>query len=117
MAQTPGILRITWNRANIAVEKGATYKPAGNKANPVVLGTEVNHSFEFQQGSLKATTALKKGQRFLDLYQPGPGELIVRLDTGHVFSHPDAVLMERPEMNSEGGKVALEWFFGEGMEQ
>ncbi len=117
MAQTPGIARVSWNQAKIAVEKGATYKGAGSKANPVILGTEVNHSFEFQPGSLKATTALKKGQRFLDLYQAGPGELIVQLDTGQVFTHPDAVLTERPEMSTDGGKVPLEWFFGEGTER
>lgn len=117
MAQTPGIMRVRWNGANIPVEKGATYKAAGNKANPVVLGTEINYSYEFQQGSAKATTALKRGQRFLELYQAGPGELIVTLDTGQVFAHPDAVLTERPEMNTDGGKVPLEWFFGAGTEQ
>jgi hypothetical protein len=106
-----------WNSANVPVEKGATYKPAGMKANPVLLGTEVNHSMEFQQGSAKATTALKRGQRFTELYRAGPGELIVTLDTGQQFTHPDAVLMESPEMNSDGGKVPLEWFFGAGTER
>ena len=117
MAQTPGIVSIRWNRANLPVEKGATYKPAGRKANPVITGTEVNHSFEYQQGTAKGTTVLKKGQKFTALYVPGPGELIVRLDTGQQFAHPDAVLVETPEMKSDGGKISLEWFFGAGTEQ
>lgn len=117
MAQTPGIMTASWNGANISLEKGATYKPAGRKANPVVTGTEVHHSFEFQQGTAKGTTVLKKGQKFTSLYVPGPGELRVTLDTGQRFSHPDAVLVETPEMNSDGGKIPLEWFFGTGTEQ
>lgn len=117
MAQVPGIVSVAWNRANIPMEKGVTFKPAGDKANPVILGREVNHSVEFQQGTLKGTTALKKGQRFLSLYVPGPGELRIKLDTGQQFAYPDAVLVERPEMNGDGGKIPLEWFFGEGTEQ
>jgi len=117
MAQTPGIVSVAWNRANIAMEKGVNFKPAGKKANPIIVGTEVHYSFEFQQGTLKGTTVLKKGQKFTALYVPGPGELRVKLDTGQQFSYPDAVLVETPEMNGDGGKIPLEWFFGEGTEQ
>lgn len=118
MAATLGIIRLRWNGATIAVEKGAKYKPAGRKANPVVLGTEVNHAYEFQNGTAKGTTALKRGQRFTELYAPGAGELQVHCDTGQVFTHPDAVLEETPEMTSgEGGKLELSWFFGTGTEQ
>jgi len=117
MAQVPGIVRIRWNGANLPVEKGATYKAAGAKMNRQPLGTEVNYSAEFMPGEAKATTALKRGQRFTDLYRAGPGELLVTLDTGQVFSHADAVLEETPELNTEGGKVPLTWFFGPGTEQ
>ena len=115
--QTPGIVRVRWNNANLPMEKGAKYKPAGRKANQVVLGEEVNFSYEFQAGEFSGTSALKRGQRFTDLYVPGPGELQGHLDPGQVFTHPDAVLEETPEMNSDGGKIELKWFFGRGTEQ
>jgi hypothetical protein len=115
MAQTPGIMFARWGSANIPLEKGATYKAAGLKANPVNIGRETNHSMEYQEGRAKGTTVLKKGQRFTDLYQTGENELILTLDTGQVFTH-QAILTETPELNSDGGKVPLEWFFGPGKE-
>ena len=118
MARTLGIIRMRWNGVNIPVEKGATYKPAGRKANAVVLGTEVNHAFEFQAGAAKGKTALKAGQRFTDLYAAGEGELQVTCDSGQRFTHVDAVLEETPEMTSgQGGEIELSWFFGPGTEQ
>lgn len=113
MAQSVGIIDIVWNGRKIPVEKGAKYKPGGLKANRVVQGRQVHHAYEFKEGEATGTTALLRGQRFTELYAPGPGTLQVLLDTGQCYTHPDAVLEETPEMTGgEGGKIELKFFFG-----
>ena len=59
---------------------------------------------------VSATTHLKRGQRFTDLYSVDEGELQVICDTGQTYVFTDAFLTERPEMTSgEGGKIEMKW--------
>ncbi len=108
-----GIVDISWKGQRIPVEKGAKLKLGGTKRNAVVQGRQVGFAEEFEASEITATTNLARGQKFLDLYAGGEGELQALCDTGQTYVWSDAFLTERPELTSgEGGKVELKWMAG-----
>lgn len=114
MAQTLGIIDITWRGRNIPVEKGAKLKLGGIKNNPVTYGRKVGRAQEFMASEITATTHLERGQSYANIYSAGEGELQVICDTGQTFTFPDAFLVEIPEITGgEGGKIELQWQAGD----
>lgn len=119
MAQTLGIVDIVWKGQKIPVEKGAKIRVGGLKQTAVTSGRRVDFAQEFQPTEVTATTTLRRGQRFADLYSLGEGELQVICDTGQTFIMSDAFLVDdRPEITGgEGGKIELKWSAGAPEEQ
>lgn len=114
MAQTLGIIDITWNGTKIAVEKGASLKIGGIKNNVVIVGRQVNNAQEYEASEITATTVLSRGMRWTDIWTTSPGELQVICDTGQTYTFSDAFLGEHPTITGgEGGKIQLKWMAGE----
>ncbi|GGG31012.1 hypothetical protein GCM10010964_18690 [Caldovatus sediminis] len=111
--QLLGIVDIVWQGRRIPVEKGAKLKLGGLKNNAIPYGRQVGRAQEFEPSEITATTHLRRGQRFSDLYAVDEGELQVICDTGQTYVFADAFLTDRPEMTSgEGGKIELKWAAG-----
>lgn len=110
MPQLLGIVDVVWKGVKIPIEKGAKLKLGGIQNNAVIYGRQVGRAQEFVATEVSATTHLKRGQRFTDLYSVDEGELQVICDTGQTYVFTDAFLTERPEMTSgEGGKIEMKW--------
>ena len=118
MADTLGLIDLSWKGQKLAIERGAKLKLGGMKNNVVIRGRRVDRSQEFEASEVTATIALERGQRLLDVIGDGSeGELIALADTGHSYTWPDAFLTNRPEMTGgEGGKIELMWAAGEAEE-
>lgn len=118
MAKVLGVVDILWRGVNIPVEAGASYKPAGMMQKPVTYGRRVGNAQEFAAGQCTAVTNLEQGQSLGELLARGEGELQVKCDTGQTFVHPDAFYSgDIPTVTgNEGGKISLQWAFGEGEE-
>lgn len=117
MAQTLGILDVTWQGRNLAVDKGAKFKLGGLKKTALIAGRQVHYANEFEASEITATIPLPRGQRLLDLYPTGTGELQIVCDTGQTYVFADAFLTNRPEATAgEGGKIELVWSAGEAEE-
>lgn len=115
MAQTLGLIDLSWKARKLDIERGAKLKLGGMKNNPVIRGRKVDRAQEFEASEVTATIALERGQKLLEVIGDGSeGELIARTDTGHTYTFPDAFLTNRPEMTGgEGGKIELMWAAGE----
>jgi len=114
MAQSVGIVEITWRGVNIPVEKGAKLKLGGIKNNPVIAGRGVSRAQEWVASEITATTPLFRQQRYSSLWDEGEGELIVQCDTRQSYTFPDAFLTDPPEITGgEGGKLELKWVGGQ----
>lgn len=113
MAQVLGIVDIVWKGVNIPVEKGAKVKLGGLRNNPVIYGRRVDRAQEFVASEISATTALRRDQRYTDLFTVEEGELQVHCDTGQTFVFADAFMTDPPELTGgEGGKAELKWQAG-----
>jgi hypothetical protein len=113
MAQTLGIIDLTWRGQRLAIEKGAKLKLGGVKNTVVVTGKQVHRAEEFEASEVTATIPLLRGQSLLALFGTGEGALSALCDTGQTYSWPDAFLTNRPEATGgEGGKVELTWAAG-----
>lgn len=117
--QTLGIIDIIWNGLKIPVEKGTgTYTPGGMQNKTVVAGRQVFRSQEFVPSEAEATTVFRRGDSLLTKIDPNvEGELQVVCDTGQVFMHTDAFIVDKPKITAgDGGKVAIKWNAGEPLE-
>ena len=113
MAQALGIIDLIWKGRRIPVEKGATFMPPGLQNKSIDYGRGTAYSQENTKGMVSCTSIFVKGQKFVDLYDPVPGELQVQCDTGQNYVIPEAWMTDRPAVTgSEGGKVPLKWEFG-----
>ena len=118
MAQAVGIIDVIWRGRRLPVEKGAKFLLGGIKNAPVVYGRGVARSQEMVGGTLEFTTIFQRGQTYADLFSPEEGELQIHLDTGQIYTMPDAFQTERASVTGgEGGKVALKFEFGPNWEE
>ena len=114
MAQALGLVQITWNGVNIPVEKGSTFQNGGLQQKPVINGRQVDYANEYVAGKASATKRLLRGDRLLGIWTAGQGEVQFLCDTGQTYSHPAAFLTNTVNWTAgEGGKVKLEFAFGE----
>lgn len=118
MAQVLGMVRVVWRGVELAVEQGATYRKPGMQQTAVDYGRRTGHAQNYAGGRASAVVNIERGMRVEDLLSEGAGELQVHFDTGQIFVHPDAFLVDEiPTITGgEGGKAALNWAFGPGEE-
>ena len=118
MAQSLGIVDIIWKGKQLPVEaKTGKFKLGGLMNTPVVLNRRVDRSQHFEHSEVTATIPLERGVSLVDLFNPDPGELQVKCDTGQTYILPDAVIGNRPGATAgEGGKVEIMWFGDEAEE-
>lgn len=118
MAQTLGIIDISWRGKLLPVEtKTAKLKLGGLKNSPVVLNRRVGYSQDFEPSEIDATIVLEAGTSLVGLFDQAPGELQCTCDTGQTYVFADATLSVRPEATAgEGGKIPMKWFASEAQE-
>lgn len=115
--QTLGIVDLVWRGEKLPIEKGGKYERGGLKNMPVIYGRQVGRSQEFVAGKVTATMPLERGRSLSALFASGEGELQVLCDTGQSYVHNDAFITNTPNhTGGDGGKVELEFAFGEGEE-
>jgi len=115
MAQTLGIIDITWKGLNMqVVSKGAKLKLGGIRNNTVNFGRTTARAQEYANSEVTATVHLRKGQSYGSIFNVEEGELQVICDTGQTFVFPEAFLTdEHPDITSgEGGEISLKWAAG-----
>jgi len=114
MAQTLGIIDISWRGRNLTIEAGAKLKPGGVMNKVVKAGRSLHRAEEFGDGEVTCTMVLKRGEKLSDFYTTKEGELIVLCDTGQTYSWGDAFLTDLLEATGgEGGKVEMKWAVAE----
>lgn len=111
MAQSIGIVDITWKGLNLPVEVGSEFTPGGIANEAVPYGRGVMRSQKFEPSQISATILLAKGTRYDDIVTQGEDVLVVRADTGAIYTFPEAFIVGRPKVGSQG-KVAIEWQAG-----
>ena len=117
MAQTLGIVDLTWRSQSLDIEKGAKLKLGGMKQNGVTTNRAMHYAQEFEGSEITATFPVKRGVSVLALFAPGAGPLTAKCDTGQVFQWDDAFVMGRPDLTAgEGGKLEIKWGAGEPQE-
>lgn len=110
MAQSLGIIDVTWRGAKLDIEKGAKLRLGGLKQNGVMSTRRQHYAQEFEGSEITCTLVVKRGMRITDLFAPGEGELQALCDTGQSFVWNDAFVMNRPDMTAgEGGKLEIKW--------
>lgn len=110
MAQTLGIVDLTWRGARLDIEKGAKLRLGGYKQNAVTASRRQHHAQEFEGSEITATLLVKRGMRITELFAGGEGELQALCDTGQSFAWGDAFVMNRPDLTAgEGGKAEIKW--------
>lgn len=114
MAQSLGIIDITWKGTKLPVEqKTAKVKLGGLMNTVVLLNGSVDRSQHFEPSEITATLPLRRGTSLLTTFDSAEGELQVLCDTGQTFVWPDAFLITRPEASAgEGGKIEMKWSAG-----
>ena len=114
MAQTLGIVTLTWQGTKIKVNQGSEVRFGGLEAKPVVTGTSIDYANEMKDGQVNATSVLTRGQQLLPIWALGAGELQVQCDTGQSYIWPDAVLSNTGNFNAngKGGAVKLQFIVG-----
>lgn len=110
MAQTLGVVDVTWRGRKLDIEKGAKLRLGGYKQNAVTTNRRMHFAQEYEGSEITATTVLKRGERINAAFAPGEGELQVLCDTGQSYVFGDAFVMNRPELTAgEGGKIEIKW--------
>ena len=114
MAQTLGIVDLTWKGRKLPIEqKTAKLKLGGMMNTTVLLNGSIDRSQHFEPSEITATLPLRRGTRLMDLFDGGEGELQAICDTGQTSVWPDAFLITRPEASAgEGGKIEMKWNAG-----
>lgn len=109
MAQSLGIIDITWRGNRLDIEAGAKLRLGGYKNAAVVTTARTHFSRRFETSEVTATAPLKRGMSLTALLSPEAGALLVSCDTGQLFSG-EAFLVDAPEATGgEGGKIELKW--------
>lgn len=110
MAQTLGIIDVSWKGARLDIEKGGTLRLGGFKQNVVTTSRRAHHAREYEASEVKVTKVFRRGESVGDVFTLGEGELIVLCDTGQSYVFADAVINNRPMMTAgEGGKQEITW--------
>jgi hypothetical protein len=110
MAQVLGLVQVNWNGSNIPVEKGSKVKLGGLLQKPVITGSQVDYTTEYDASEVTVVTTLKKGDALYSIFTPGAGPLIVTCDTGQTYSWGDGFITNLPEFTAgDGGKVSIKW--------
>lgn len=118
MAQTLGIIDISWRGKTLPIEKDSAKLTIGGLMNQqVILNRRVDRAQTFMPSEIECTLVLERGVSLIDLFDPAPGELQARCDTGQTYVFPDAALASRPAATAgAGGKISMKWFADEGEE-
>lgn len=114
MAQTLGILTLSWRQEDLDIDEGGKVKLGGYKNTLVKTGRRAHRAVGFEESEITAKMPLEKARQLKALFDAGEGELIAKCDTGQTYSWPDAFLVNRPEFTAgKGGEVELKWNAGE----
>jgi hypothetical protein len=117
MAQTLGLIALTWRGQALSIEKGGKVKLGGLMQKEVITGQQVNYCNEMVASEVTANMKMDANTVLLGIWAPGQGELQVICDTGQSYVWGDAFLTNMPEFTAgDGGKVPLKFGGGAPLE-
>lgn len=113
MAQSLGIVGLSWRGQRLQHDNDVKVQLPGFKKTVSPHGTGANWSNGFVQGKVSATIQMVKGMLYEEIFGGDEGELQVITDIGTIYVFPRAVITDRPEFGSAGGKTPVTWEMGE----